>query len=63
MKSSHISKLLVCPKCRGALVNKDRFVECAKCESRYPLFQKLPILLTNFRKEDFIKTKKSFGNE
>jgi uncharacterized protein YbaR (Trm112 family)/SAM-dependent methyltransferase len=37
--------LLVCPACRGALLWKERFAECAACGQAYPVEDGIPLLI------------------
>lgn len=58
----NLLKLLKCPKDKGDLIKKNENLIC-KQGDRYHILQGVPILLSNFRKEDFEKTKKSFSQE
>lgn len=60
--NKNLLKILKCPKDGKDLIEKNENLICKQGE-KYPIFHGVPILLSNFRKEDFEKTKKSFSEE
>ncbi|HET7632969.1 MAG TPA: Trm112 family protein [Gemmatimonadaceae bacterium] len=45
--SPELLRILVCPKCKGALEyrDKDQTLDCAACRLRYPVREDIPIML------------------
>lgn len=45
--SSQLLAVLVCPRCRGALDNREAagFLECPRCRLRYPVRDDIPVML------------------
>jgi ubiquinone/menaquinone biosynthesis C-methylase UbiE len=63
MNKNSLLNLLICPKCDSKIIKEGNFLNCSRCNAKYPIFENVPILLANFREKDFNKTKKSFSRE
>jgi hypothetical protein len=49
--NAKIASLLVCPKCRGELVRKEKGLACGSCGLIYPVNDGVAIMLTSRAKK------------
>jgi uncharacterized protein YbaR (Trm112 family) len=49
--SKELLELLVCPRCKGALVEAGEALSCAGCRLEYPVREGIPVLLVDQARE------------
>ena len=49
--NAKIASLLVCPKCRGELIRKEKGLACGSCELVYPVSDGVAVMLTSRAKK------------
>ena len=47
MNRQELMKLLVCPQCRGKLIEDDAGLRCDACELLYPIRNGIPVMLVD----------------
>ncbi len=53
MIDEHLLSILACPKCKGVVVyieekeKSPEYLDCAKCRLRYPIKNKIPVMLVD----------------
>jgi len=45
MIKKELAEILVCPKCKGAVIIKEKKIICKKCKKYYPIENNVPVML------------------
>lgn len=40
-----VMNILICPACKGKVVEKDKMIECQQCGLKYPIRNDIPVML------------------
>jgi SAM-dependent methyltransferase len=53
MVDSYLQALLVCPKCHGELSFGERWAVCERCDTRYPIDGRIPLMISGLSSDGF----------